>query len=215
MTANAFLTLLQGAAITLLLSGTGIALGVPLGLALALCRWGQVPVLAQVAALYVSLLRSTPAVTLSLLIFFAVPTLGIEINAWTAGISTLALVTAAFNCEVWRAGLMNFPNDQLEAARAFGMLPMQRFRLIIFPQLWRAALPGLVNEATLLIKASPAIAVIGVAELTRAATRIGAQTYEPLPPMIAATAIYVAIIVVLVGLQRLTDRRYGKRGASI
>jgi ABC-type amino acid transport system permease subunit len=94
------------------------------------------------------------------------------------------------------------------------MLPMQRFRLIIFPQLWRTALPGLVNEATLLIKASPAIAVIGVAELTRAATRIGAQTYEPLPPMIAATAIYVAIIVVLVGLQRITDRRYGKREAS-
>jgi His/Glu/Gln/Arg/opine family amino acid ABC transporter permease subunit len=214
MTATAFLTLLQGAAVTLLISGTGIALGVPLGLVLALSRWGQVPVLAQVAALYVSLLRSTPAVTLSLLIFFAVPTLGIEINSWTAGILTLAMVTAAFNCEVWRAGLMNFPHDQLEAARAFGMLPMQRFRLIIFPQLWRTALPGLVNEATLLIKASPAIAVIGVAELTRAATRIGAQTYEPLPPMIAATAIYVAIIVVLVGLQRITDRRYGKREAS-
>jgi His/Glu/Gln/Arg/opine family amino acid ABC transporter permease subunit len=214
MTATAFLTLLQGAAVTLLISGAGIALGVPLGLALALIRWGQVPVLAKVATIYVSVLRSTPAVTLCLLIFFAVPTLGIEINAWTAGNATLALVTAAFNCEAWRAGLMNFPTDQLEAARAFGMLPTQRFRLIIFPQLWRAALPSLVNEATLLIKASPAIAVIGVAELTRAATRIGAQTYEPLPPMITATAIYVAIIVILVGLQRFTDRRYGKREAS-
>jgi His/Glu/Gln/Arg/opine family amino acid ABC transporter permease subunit len=214
MTTAAFLTLLQGAAITLQLSGAGIAIGVPLGLALALSRWGQVPVLAQVAAVYVSLLRSTPAVTLCLLIFFAVPTLGIEIGAWTAGITTLAMVTAAFNCEVWRAGLMNFPSDQVEAARAFGMRPAQRLRLIIFPQLWRTALPGLVNEATLLIKASPAIAVIGVAELTRAATRIGAQTYEPLPPMIMATAIYVAIIVILVGLQRLTDRRYGKREAS-
>ena len=158
--------------------------------------------------------RSTPAVTLCLLIFFAVPTLGIEIGAWTAAVSTLALITAAFNCEIWRAGLMNFPKDQLEAARAFGMLPTQRFRLIIFPQLWRAALPGLVNEATLLIKASPAIAVIGVVELTRAATRIGAQTYDPLPPMIAATAIYVAIIVILVGLQRFTDQRYGKREAE-
>jgi His/Glu/Gln/Arg/opine family amino acid ABC transporter permease subunit len=214
MTVTAFLTLLQGAAVTLLISGAGIALGVPLSLALALGRWGQVPVLAQVAAFYVSLLRSTPAVTLCLLIFFAVPTLGIEIGAWTAAISTLALITAAFNCEIWRAGLMNFPKDQLEAARAFGMLPTQRFRLIIFPQLWRAALPGLVNEATLLIKASPAIAVIGVAELTRAATRIGAQTYDPLPPMIAATAIYVAIIVILVGLQRFIDQRYGKREAA-
>jgi His/Glu/Gln/Arg/opine family amino acid ABC transporter permease subunit len=214
MTANAFLSLLNGAGSTLLISGAGIAIGVPLGFLLALIRWGQIPVLGQIVALYVSLLRSTPAVTLCLLIFFAVPTLGIEIGAWTAGILTLALVTAAFNCEIWRAGLMNFPAEQLEAARAFGMMPLLRLRRIIFPQLWRASLPGLVNEATLLIKASPAIAVVGVAEITRAATRIGAQTYEPLPPMLAATAIYVAIILVLVGLQRLTERRYGRTGAS-
>jgi His/Glu/Gln/Arg/opine family amino acid ABC transporter permease subunit len=210
MTANAFLFLLNGAGSTLLISGAGIAIGVPLGFVLALIRWARIPVLAQVVALYVSLLRSTPAVTLCLLIFFAVPTLGIEIGAWTAGILTLALVTAAFNCEIWRAGLMNFPIEQLEAARAFGMTAGLRLRRIIFPQLWRASLPGLVNEATLLIKASPAIAVIGVAEITRAATRIGAQTYEPLPPMLAATGLYVAIILVLVGLQRLTEKRYGR-----
>jgi His/Glu/Gln/Arg/opine family amino acid ABC transporter permease subunit len=210
MTATAFLTLLNGAGSTLLISGAGIAIGVPLGFVLALIRWARIPVLAQIVALYVSLLRSTPAVTLCLLIFFAVPTLGIEIGAWTAGILTLALVTAAFNCEIWRAGLMNFPIEQLEAARAFGMTAGLRLRRIIFPQLWRASLPGLVNEATLLIKASPAIAVIGVAEITRAATRIGAQTYEPLPPMLAATGLYVAIILVLVGLQRLTEKRYGR-----
>lgn len=214
MTANGFFSLLNGAGLTLLISSAGIAIGVPLGLALALIRWARVPILAQLAALYVSLLRSTPAVTLCLLIFFAVPTLGIEIGAWTAGILTLSLVTAAFNCEIWRAGLMNFSTEQVEAARAFGMTPGLRLRRIIFPQLWRASLPGLVNEATLLIKASPAIAVIGVAEITRAATRIGAQTYEPLPPMLAATAIYIAIIVVLVGLQRLTEKRYGQMGRS-
>ncbi len=214
MTWNAFLSLLDGAGLTLLISGAGILIGVPLGFALALIRWARVPVLAPIAAVYVSLLRSTPAVTLCLLIFFAVPTLGIEIGAWTAGILTLALVTAAFNSEIWRAGLLNFPADQLEAARAFGMPAGLRLRRIIFPQLWRVSLPGLVNEATLLIKASPAIAVIGVAEITRAATRIGAQTYEPLPPMLAATGLYVAIILVLVGLQRFVEKRYGRIGAQ-
>ena len=89
------------------------------------------------------------------------------------------------------------------------MTPFLQLRRIIFPQLWRASLPGLVNEATLIVKASPAIAVIGVAEITRAATRIGAQTYEPLPPMLAATGIYVTIILVFVGLQRVAGRRYG------
>lgn len=208
MTLNAFISLLNGAGVTLIISLSGIAIGVPLGLLLALIRWRRIPVLSRLVAIYASLLRSTPAVTLCLLIFFAVPTLGISISAWTAGILTLALVTAAFNSEVWRAGLLNFPREQIEAARAFGMTPFLQLRRIIFPQLWRAALPGLVNEATLLIKASPAIAVIGVAEITRAATRIGAQTYEPLPPMLAATGIYVAIILVFVGLQRLTERHF-------
>lgn len=209
MTANAFLSLLQGAGVTLIISLSGIAIGVPLGLALALIRWRRIPVLSQLVAIYVSLMRSTPAVTLCLLIFFAVPTLGVEMGAWTAGILTLSMVTSAFNSEVWRAGLLNFSREQLEASRAFGMTPFLQLRRIIFPQLWRTSLPGLVNEATLIVKASPAIAVIGVAEITRAATRIGAQTYEPLPPMLAATGIYVAIILVFVGLQRVAGRRYG------
>ena len=214
MTANAFLSLLQGAGVTLIISLSGIAIGVPLGLVLALIRWRRIPVLSQLAAIYVSLMRSTPAVTLCLLIFFAVPTLGLEMGAWTAGILTLSMVTSAFNSEVWRAGLLNFSREQLEAARAFGMTPLLQLRRIIFPQLWRTSLPGLVNEATLIVKASPAIAVIGVAEITRAATRIGAQTYEPLPPMLAATGIYVAIILVFVGLQRVAGRRYGPGGQA-
>ena len=208
------LAIFGGALTTLLLSAAGIAAGLPIGLGMALVRWGRVPVAARGVAIYVSLLRATPLVTLVLLLFFALPNAGIPVGPISAGVLALTLNTAAFNCEIWRAGLMNFPAEQLEAARAFGMMPLLRLRRIIFPQLWRASLPGLVNEATLLIKASPAIAVVGVAEITRAATRIGAQTYEPLPPMLAATAIYVAIILVLVGLQRLTERRYGRTGAS-
>jgi len=209
VTFNGFMTLLQGAGVTLLVSVTGIVLGVPLGLALALIRWGRVPVLRQVVTVYVSLIRSTPAVTLALLIFFAVPTIGLDMSPLTAAMATLTLNTAAFNCEVWRGGLMNFPKEQLEAARTFGMTPALAFRRIVFPQLWRTCLPGLVNEMTLLIKASPAIAVVGVVEITRAAARIGAQTYDPLPPMLVATALYVVLVLMFVALQRFTERAYG------
>lgn len=194
---------------------TGIALGVPLGLVLALVRWQRVPILSVVTTVYVSLLRSTPAVTLCLLLFFALPVIGIEVDALTAAVLTLALNTAAFNCEIWRAGLTSFPREQLETGRAFGMSGGLMFRRIIFPQLWRTCLPSLVNEMTLLIKSSTAIAVIGVAELTRAAIRIGAQTYDPLPPMLAATGIYILLVLVFVGLQRLTEKYYGQPGGAL
>jgi len=207
MTSADYLSLVQGAGITLALSIAGVVLGVPIGLALALIRWARIPVLAQVVTAYVSLLRATPLVTLTLLIFFALPTLGLDIKPIPAAILALTMNTAAFNCEVWRAALIDFPRDQLEAARAFGMSPSLIFARIMMAQVWRTSLPGLVNEMTLLIKTTPAIAVIGVVDITRAAVRIGAETYEPLPPFLAATAIYCVIVLVFIRIQRAVEMR--------
>ena len=85
--------------------------------------------------------------------------------------------------------------------------------VVLLPQIARASLPGLVNEMTLLIKGSPAIAVIGVVDITRAAVRIGADTYEPLPPFLVATVLYMAIVLVFVRAQRSIEsflvRRFG------
>jgi His/Glu/Gln/Arg/opine family amino acid ABC transporter permease subunit len=207
MTSADYLALLQGAGITVALSIAGILLGVPIGLGFALIRWADIPVLTRVVAAYVSVLRATPLVTLTLLIFFALPTLGLDIKPIPAAILAMTMNTAAFNCEVWRASLIDFPRDQLEAARAFGMSSHLTFWRIMLGQVWRTSLPGLVNEMTLLIKGSPAIAVIGVVEITRAAVRIGAETYEPLPPFLAATGIYVVIVLVFIRIQRAVETR--------
>jgi ABC-type amino acid transport system permease subunit len=153
------------------------------------------------------LIRATPAVTLALLIFFALPTFGLVFTPATAAVLTLTINTSAFNCEIWRSALVDFPRDQVEAARAFGMNPLRTFHRIIFPQVWRTSLPPLVSEMTLLVKASPALAVIGVVDLTRAASRIGAATYEPLPPFVAATLLYMLLVLVFVAAQRIVERR--------
>jgi len=199
--------LLQGAAVTASVSLAAIALGVPLGLGLAIVRWQRVPLLSPIIAAYVSLIRATPAVTLALLIFFALPTLGLVFTPATAAVLTLTINTSAFNCEIWRSALVDFPRDQIEAARAFGMNPLLTFRRIIMPQVWRTSLPPLVSEMTLLVKASPALAVIGIVDLTRAASRIGAASYEPLPPFAAATVLYMLLVLTFVGAQRLVERQ--------
>jgi His/Glu/Gln/Arg/opine family amino acid ABC transporter permease subunit len=202
-----FLAILQGAVVTVTLSVTGILIGLPIGLALAVLRWADVPVVARIVAVYVSLLRATPLVTLLLLLFFALPNIGIAIGPVSAAILALVMNTAAFNCEVWRAALTNFPKDQYEAAQSVGMNATLRFRRIVLPQIVRVCLPGLVNEMSLLIKVTPVLAVVGVVDITRAAVRIGAETYEPLPPFLVAIAIYAPIVFVLVSLQRWIERR--------
>jgi polar amino acid transport system permease protein len=203
----AFHTLLLGAWTTTWISAVAIVAGVPLGLALALLREARVPVLGQLIVAYISLGRATPLVTLVLFIFVGAPVFGVAIDRYTAAIVTLTLNTAAFNAEVWRAAIRSLPREQVEAARAVGMTRFLVFRRVMLPQIWVMSLPGLVNEMTLLIKASPAIAVIGIVDLTRATNRIAAITYQPLPPILIAAALYMVVIGVLVRLQRLSDER--------
>jgi His/Glu/Gln/Arg/opine family amino acid ABC transporter permease subunit len=207
MTWSDVLAILQGAVMTVTLSLAGILIGLPIGLGLAVLRWADVPVVARVVAVYVSILRATPLVTLLLLLFFALPNIGIAIGPVSAAILALVMNTAAFNCEVWRAALMNFPKDQYEAALSVGMAATLRFRRIVLPQIVRVSLPGLVNEMSLLIKVTPVLAVVGVVDITRAAVRIGAETYDPLPPFLVAVALYAPIVFVLVALQRWIERR--------
>ena len=199
--------ILQGAIVTVTLSLVGILIGLPIGLGLALLRWANVPVAAGIVTLYVSVLRATPLVTLLLLLFFALPNIGVPINPISAAILALVMNTSAFNCEIWRSALVNFPKDQYEAAQSVGMRGAQRFRRIVLPQIVRVSLPGLVNEMSLLIKVTPVLAVVGVVDITRAAVRIGAQTYEPVPPLLVAVALYAPIVFALVSLQRWIERR--------
>lgn len=201
------LAMLNGAIVTLGLSIASIAIGLPAGLALALIRWGRVPFLHRVIALVVSVLRATPLVTLLLLLFFAVPVAGVDISPVAAGILALVLSTAAFNSEIWRSALMAFPREQLEAARSVGMTRILWFRLIVLPQIFRTALPGLVNEMSMLIKLTPVLAVVGVVDITRAAVRVGARTYEPLPPFLVAIALYVPIVYLLLIVQKRLEIR--------
>lgn len=214
VTANDYLSIVQGALVTVSMSFISIALGVPLGLGLALVRWSRIPVFNQLAIAYVSIVRTCPAVTLALLVFFALPELGLSLDPVPAGILTLTLSTTAFNTEIWRSALINFPREQYDAALSLGMWRGLRLRRIVLPQIARTSLPALVNEMTLQVKSTPAVAVLGIVEITRAAIRVGARTYEPLPPFMVALALYGIIVFAFVRTQRAVERRYAKAGAA-
>lgn len=203
----------RGTLTTVVISLAGIGTGMLIGLALALLRTARLPVLTQAIAIYISMIRATPVVTLALLIFFGLPAVGLAIGPFAAGVLTLTINTSVFQAEIWRAQLNDFPRGQWEAAYAVGMTDFLAFRRIIFPQVWRAALPALVNEMTLLLKGSPAVAVIGVVDLTRVAVRMSSVTYEPVKPFLLATLIYIVIVMALIAAQRTIEstlvRKYG------
>jgi His/Glu/Gln/Arg/opine family amino acid ABC transporter permease subunit len=203
--------LVHGASTTVAISALAIALGMPLGLGIALLRARRVPVLAPLCAVYTSFVRSAPVVVFVMLVFFGLPAVGLSLSPYPAAVAALALNTAAFAAEIWRAAILDVPRGHLEAARALGMAGTVAFRRIVFPQIWRSSLPALVNEMTLLIKVSPAVAVIGVVDLTRKARQIAATTYEPLPPFLGAMALYAVALMLLVVAARALERRVRTR----
>lgn len=202
-----YLSFAYGAVATIGVSFVAIVVGIPLGLGLALLRWSKVPFFGRVSYLYVSLVRSCPAVTLIMLIYFGLPQFGISLSPVVAALISFSITATAFNCEVWRASLLAFDRGQYEAAQAFGMTRYLRFRHVLLPQIWRSSLPGLINEMTLLVKNSPAISVIGLLDITRAAQRIGSRTYETVPPLLLALVIYVLIVIGLIRLQKRLERK--------
>ena len=111
---------LEGAWTTVWISGIAIIIGVSAGLLIAIIRRQAIPVVDQLLALYISLARATPLVTLVLFLFLSLPSIGINLNKNVAAILALTLNTAAFNAEIWRSALNNFSRDQREAAHAVG-----------------------------------------------------------------------------------------------
>lgn len=203
--------LLYGLLTTCAASLAGVVLGIPLGLAVALGRVKRIPVLSRLLAVYVSFIRSLPLVLLVLWLYFGMPMLGINLAAFVAGSVALALNHSAFISEIWRSSILNFSSEQVEAAKAFGMTQNQALIRIVLPQVWRTSLPAIANEITFIIKASPAIGVIGINDLTRRASTLAASNFQPLAMTGTAMLLYIILLFAVTRLTRTVDYRMQQR----
>jgi His/Glu/Gln/Arg/opine family amino acid ABC transporter permease subunit len=199
---------LLGAGVTLFVSLLGAIFGLLVGLLLFFMRetkWKPVRFLAH---LYISFVRGTPLLVQIFLVYYALPGLtGIDLRPFTAGVLALSLNSGAFAAEIIRGGLTRVPHGQYEAADALGLPRFVTWFKIILPQVLRSILPPLVNEFTLLVKASTLLSVITVVDLTRTAQNIMNTTYRPVEAFIIAGSFYFIMLFVLSMLARQLEKR--------
>jgi polar amino acid transport system permease protein len=201
----AYLTLAAG--MTLYVSVLGILLGMVLGFVVCLCRLSGHPVLRRAGAFYVSFFRGVPVLVQLLFIYYFLAEFGIDVPAMVAAIGGLGLASGAFQAEILRGALNAVPRGQAEAAKAVGFSRADIWRRILLPQALRISVPPLINEFTLLLKASSLVSVVGIAELTRVSMNIASSTYRPLEAYAGAGLFYLAINLCLAGLGNLAERR--------
>lgn len=171
--------LLQGAMYTVLFAAVSMVLGLILGFSVAVVRVTKVPVVSQIAAVYVSAFRGTPLLVQIFVLYYGLPSVGIEFTPVTAGILALTLNVAAYLSESMRGAILGIDKGQWEAGLSVGLTWGQTLWNIITPQALRLAVPSLSNSLISLIKDTSLISVITVTELMLATKEVIAETFQP------------------------------------
>ncbi|MGE8064158.1 ABC transporter permease [Pseudomonas sp. NPDC089569] len=199
--------LLQGSWMTVKLSFLCLLVSVGLGLIGASAKLSGSALLRMPAQAYTTLIRGVPDLVLMLLIFYSLQTWltnlteamdwgYIEIDPFSAGVITLGFIYGAYFTETFRGAILAVPRGQMEAATAYGLTRAQRFRLVVFPQMMRFALPGIGNNWMVILKATALVSIIGLADLVKVAQDAGKSSYQLFFFLVLAALIYLVVTTV-------------------
>ena len=186
--------LLRGLGRTLLVSAIAITGAFLIGAVLGAARAHRVPVLSQLAAVYVEVIRNTPILVQIFFLYFALPQVGIRLDVFTVAWLSVMVWGGAFNTENFRAGFEAVPFRFREAALALGFGRLRTFVNITLPIGGRIALPSSINTYIAVMKNTALLYVISYEELTTSAFQINARTLETLETLTVLGVVYLALV---------------------
>jgi cystine transport system permease protein len=199
--------MLTGAGYTLMFALASMVGGMALGFPVAVMRMSPWRALRWPAALYVSVMRGTPLLVQIFVIYYGLPTVGIEFTPVTAGVLALSLNAGAYLSESLRGAIDSISVGQWRASFSLGLGYWQTLGYIVLPQALRVAVPSMSNTLISLIKDTSLVSVITMTELMLTTKEVVAATFRPLPLYIAAAAIYWCMSLAFESVQRRAERR--------
>ncbi len=199
--------LLEGAGLTVMISAVAMVVATVLGLALAALSQAPARLVRRLVGAYVEVFRNTPLLIQIFIVYFGLPQLGLKLSPFLSGLSALVFYAAAYNTEIFRAGLEAVPRGQLEAARSLGLSALATLGWITVPQALRISFPALGNNLVSLVKNSSLVSTIGMVELMFVANDISFNNFRTFEIYGATAVIYVVLVLALTRLLRVAERR--------
>jgi polar amino acid transport system permease protein len=199
--------LLAGLGITVWLGAVSIVAGLLSGMGLALVRLYAVGPLRALARLYIDVFRSLPLLVLLVLVYYALPFIGIRLSSFAAAATALSLVSCAYSAEIFRAGIEAVPKGQIEAAAAIGLKWSHAMRDVVLPQALRMVMPPLTGNCINVLKDTALASVVAMPDLLKQATQAQALAANP-TPLIGAAVLYLALLLPLVRLVGYVEARH-------
>ena len=207
---------LGGVGTTLMVTAMALAIGIVLGVLVAMVRTAhdqqraghKNPILGLfngICQVYVTVIRGTPMMVLLLIMGFVIFSFSREYTM--VGALTLGINSGAYVAEIIRGGLMSLDPGQAEAGRSLGLNYIDTMRFIVIPQAFKAILPSLGNEFIILLKDTSLITVIGGKELVYAAQAVYGRTYEQMFPLVGIALVYLVMVIIFSYLVSILERR--------
>jgi polar amino acid transport system permease protein len=203
--------LLDGFVNTILLALLGTVLSLMLGCLAAMPLMAKQWIIRSAARWLVDAMRCVPFLLLAYIVYYALPSIGINLDNWTAGLCAIVLYNTAYMAEIVRGAWSRLPSEYSEAGQSFGFYGVALYRRIILPPVLLAAIPMIGNQVIQIIKDTAFLMIIAVPELTHAASSIQSNYYVPFAAFIAAVALYWVLCrsveVVVAGVEHVAEER--------
>ena len=200
--------LFSGAETTVEVTVGALVLALLIGIALAsIAHLSGSRMIQAAIRVYVEALRNVPSLTFLFLLYFGLASLGVRLTSMAAAVLGLGLIGSAIAVDIFRSGFRSVPVGQSEAAASIGLTPFAAFRLIIFPQGLRLALPSIGNYAVALVKDTSLIAAIAAPEILFNARQLVNETFETALIYGSAAVVYLILTGVLAQSVTLVERR--------
>jgi polar amino acid transport system permease protein len=195
---------------TLWISLASLALGLFMGLILAIGQEARLRAVRAVVRFYLWLFRGTPALLQIVFAFNVLPSFGIVLPGYACAVLALGLNEGAYIAEIFRSGISAIPQGQREAARALGLTEWRIMRLIVLPQAIRIVVPAIGNQFISMLKLSALVSVIGVRELLLIADQAAASNFRYLEALAAAGIYYLLLTSLFTAAQHWIERLLDK-----
>jgi polar amino acid transport system permease protein len=210
-TVEFFPILLNGVALTIVVTIGSLLLSTVLGLVWALMRVSGIGVLTGLSASVINVIRGIPIIVLLFYLYFVMPDLGVTLSALQAAILGLGIAYSAYQAENFRAGIEAIDKGQIEAAQSIGMGWWLTMRRVVLPQAVRIVLPPYGNVMIMMLKDSSQASTITVAELALQGKLIASSTFKNTSVFTLVALMYLTMSIPLILLVRHFEKRAGKR----
>lgn len=204
--------LMNGLLVTIGIGATSIIAGLIGGLFLAVLRLYAGPVVTALVRGYIDVFRSIPLLVLLIIVYYALPFVGVRLSPFFSAVTALTLVSAAYTAEIFRAGIEAIPKGQFEASAALGLSNRYIMTDVILPQAIRIVIPPLTNNCINVLKDTALASVVAMPDLLKQATQAQALAANP-TPLIGAAVIYLILLLPLVRYVAHLEKRFS-RGRS-